>query len=178
MKAYLQLIGDGRALPVLIRKNCASRNSGQAAVEAVRQARTNDAFLPAWGSFKQAETNLLRSLPQSGSTLCFCEPNDRHHLQFSPEGGGCRKPWRRIVVTAIALERYRLRHKEYPARLSDLTPEFLSKLPIDFMDGKPLRYRPKDDGTYLLYSVGEDGKRRRRRWFSATKLRIGLQNLV
>ena len=26
------------------------------------------------------------------------------------------------------------------------------------MDGKPLRYRRKEDGTFWLYSVGENGK--------------------
>ncbi len=26
------------------------------------------------------------------------------------------------------------------------------------MDGQPLRYRPNADGTFLLYSVGENGK--------------------
>lgn len=26
------------------------------------------------------------------------------------------------------------------------------------MDGKPLRYQPRPDGTFLLYSVGEDGE--------------------
>jgi len=34
----------------------------------------------------------------------------------------------------------------------------LQKTPIDFMDGKPLRYRRREDGTFLLYSVGEDGQ--------------------
>jgi hypothetical protein len=28
---------------------------------------------------------------------------------------------------------------------------------MDVMDGKPLRYRLNPDGTFLLYSVGEDG---------------------
>jgi len=74
---------------------------------------------------------------------------------------------RRITVTAIALERYRRRHGKYPEQLPELTPEFLAKAPIDFMDGKPLRYRRKDDGTFLLYSVGEDGKDDGRRRFGA-----------
>src|SRR5262249_52975358 len=47
---------------------------------------------------------------------------------------------------------------KYPARLDDLAPAYLKEVPLDFMDGKPLRYRTKEDGTFLLYSVGEDGK--------------------
>ena len=65
---------------------------------------------------------------------------------------------RRMTVTAIALKRFRLRHGKYPAQLRELVPEFLPRPPIDLMDGKPLRYRQRDDGTFLLYSVGEDGK--------------------
>ncbi len=63
---------------------------------------------------------------------------------------------RRILITAIALERYRGKYGSYPNSLAQLTPEFL-KVPLpDFMDGQPLRYRPTTDGHFLLYSVGLD----------------------
>jgi hypothetical protein len=62
-----------------------------------------------------------------------------------------------IVRTAIALERYRLARHVYPKALRDLVPDLLHKVPIDCMDGHDLRYRLNPDGTYLLYSVGEDG---------------------
>lgn len=65
---------------------------------------------------------------------------------------------RRLVVTAIALRRYQLRHGKFPEKLAVLVPEFLPAEPRDFMDGQPLRYRLNADGTYLLYSIGEDGK--------------------
>jgi hypothetical protein len=64
---------------------------------------------------------------------------------------------RSMTICAIALKRYRLRHGDLPASLGVLVPEFLSSVPIDYMDGKPLRYRLNSDGTFLLYSVGEDG---------------------
>ena len=63
----------------------------------------------------------------------------------------------RIVVTAIALKRFQLQHGRFPATLAELTPAFLPAVIIDPFDGKPLKYRSNDDGTYLLYSVGEDG---------------------
>ena len=44
------------------------------------------------------------------------------------------------------------------SQLSELVPEILPSAPIDPMDGKPLRYRRNADGTFLLYSVGADGK--------------------
>ena len=65
---------------------------------------------------------------------------------------------RRIVVTAIALKRYQLRHGKLPETLNELAPEFFRSVPIDPFDGNPLRYHASADGTYLLYSVGEDGK--------------------
>ena len=64
---------------------------------------------------------------------------------------------RNVVITAIALKRYELRHHQLPATLDQLTPDLLQTVPIDCMDGQPLRYRPKADGTFLLYSVGENG---------------------
>ena len=63
----------------------------------------------------------------------------------------------RIAVAVIALERYRLRHKKFPASLNELVPEFVSEVPIDYMDGKPLRYR-LDGDQFVLWSVGPNGK--------------------
>ena len=34
----------------------------------------------------------------------------------------------------------------------------LPSVPFDPVDGQPLRYRAKPDGTFLLYSIGENGK--------------------
>jgi len=65
---------------------------------------------------------------------------------------------RQITVTAIALKRYQLKHGNYPPDLNSLVPEFVPAVPFDPVDGQPLRYRPKADGTYLLYSIGENGK--------------------
>ena len=63
---------------------------------------------------------------------------------------------RRLLITAIAIERFRSRHAMVPVTLSDLSPEFLKSIPVDFMDGQPLRYRAGPDGHYVLYSVGLD----------------------
>ena len=64
---------------------------------------------------------------------------------------------RRLLITAIALERYRLRHGDYPAELAALAPGFLKTVPADFTDSQPLRYRPTADGHFLLYALGLDG---------------------
>jgi hypothetical protein len=65
---------------------------------------------------------------------------------------------KRLLVQAIALERYRAKHHSYPSRLEELAPEFLSGPLLDFMDGGPARYRRDKDGHFVLYSVGLDGK--------------------
>ena len=63
---------------------------------------------------------------------------------------------RRILITAIALERHREKNGSYPRTLAALTPEFLKNPMPDFMDGQPLRYRLTEDGHFILYSVGLD----------------------
>jgi len=63
---------------------------------------------------------------------------------------------RQLAVAAIALKRYELRHGRLPGDLRELQPEFLRELPIDFYDGKPVRYRIEADGGFTLYSVGAD----------------------
>ena len=64
---------------------------------------------------------------------------------------------RRLIVTAIALERFAIQHKAYPPSLRDLVPAFLPAITMDFMDGQELRYQRGEDGRYVLYSVGLDG---------------------
>ncbi len=63
---------------------------------------------------------------------------------------------RRLIITALALERYRRRHGAYPHTLAELAPEFLKSGPTDFMDGQPLRYYLTDNQQFVLYSVGLD----------------------
>jgi hypothetical protein len=63
---------------------------------------------------------------------------------------------RRLLVTAIALERYRRLHGACPRTLATLVPELLDRPPVDFIDGQPLRYHPTPDGRFVLYSIGLD----------------------
>jgi len=64
---------------------------------------------------------------------------------------------RELAVVAIAIKRYQLRHGSAPSALGLLAPDFLAEVPLDRMDGKPLRYRLEPTGGFLLYSVGSDG---------------------
>lgn len=64
--------------------------------------------------------------------------------------------YRDATRVALAIERYRLRHRELPKSLDDLVPEFLPEVPLDPFDGKPLRYR-LEANEYKVYSIGTDG---------------------
>lgn len=65
---------------------------------------------------------------------------------------------RRLTVTVLALERYKLEAGGYPSSLQALIPRFLSAMPMDLMSAKPLCYHLDTDGTFTLHSVGEDGR--------------------
>jgi hypothetical protein len=61
----------------------------------------------------------------------------------------------RAAAAAIAVELYRRRRGELPESLEELVPEFLSKVPTDPFDGKPLRYLTHDV-DFVIYSIGHD----------------------
>ncbi len=65
---------------------------------------------------------------------------------------------RQQAITVLALERYRLKLNHYPDTLTQLIPDYLTKLPQDPMDGRPMRYRLNPDATFTLWSSGFDGK--------------------
>jgi len=61
------------------------------------------------------------------------------------------------VVIAIALELHKRRHGAWPASLDELVPGLLPAAPVDPLNGESLRYRLREDGRPVVYSVGEDG---------------------
>jgi hypothetical protein len=69
----------------------------------------------------------------------------------------------RNLQVAFALAAYRSDTGKYPAKLDDLAPKYLPKVPDDLFAGKALIYKPTDKG-YLFYSVGANGKDDEGRW--------------
>ena len=65
---------------------------------------------------------------------------------------------RGLVLTGIALERYRLKHGTTPRKLEALVPEFLPEVPKDIYDGQPLRYQVLPDGSPHVWSIWPSGK--------------------
>jgi hypothetical protein len=57
-----------------------------------------------------------------------------------------------------ALERFRLAHGEYPETLGALAPQFVAAIPHDVIGGQPPHYHRAADGTFMLYSVGWNGR--------------------
>jgi hypothetical protein len=66
---------------------------------------------------------------------------------------------------AFAMAAHRADHNRYPARLADLAPKYLPGVPDDLFNGKPLIYKPSEQG-YLFYSVGANGKDDGGRWLT------------
>jgi hypothetical protein len=63
----------------------------------------------------------------------------------------------RIAAAALAVERHRAKYGQTPASLEQTAPEFLTAVPSDPFDGKPLRYFRVGDDGYTLYSIGSNG---------------------
>jgi hypothetical protein len=49
------------------------------------------------------------------------------------------------AATAVACERFRLKHDRWPRDLAELTPTFLPAVPQNPFDGKPIGYRVLQD---------------------------------
>jgi hypothetical protein len=139
----------------------------QIALEALRALETNQLFLPVYNDVTNRTAALDSVNPVSQNWFLQISGMDQFQQLFSQffslnESVVRRvmaiEACRHIVITAIALKRYQLRHGNLPERLSELLPELLPSVPLDPVDGKPLRYRRNTDGTFLLYSVGADGK--------------------
>ncbi|HEY3856968.1 MAG TPA: hypothetical protein VGO67_21505 [Verrucomicrobiae bacterium] len=63
-----------------------------------------------------------------------------------------------LAAIGCALERYRLKHGNYPENLSALAPEYLPAIPKDLIMDQPLKYHLTANGTFILYSVGWNNK--------------------
>ena len=72
----------------------------------------------------------------------YCALPDRVALARARQG---------IVETLFAVRRFVQRESRLPAKLDELVPRYLEKLPIDPFSGEPLRF---DSARSIIYSVG------------------------
>lgn len=63
-----------------------------------------------------------------------------------------------LAVVAIALERYYLRHKDYPPSLDALVPEYATILPLDIASQAPFKYERQSADSFRLWSIGWNQK--------------------
>ncbi len=94
-------------------------------------------------------------LPRQGQTA-FLQFNGIWQLLANVNVNRAREEaFYRVADAAMALAECRISHRgAWPERLQDLVPAFLKSVPIDPLDGQPLRYRPASFQGMLLYSVG------------------------
>ncbi len=55
---------------------------------------------------------------------------------------------------AIAIERFEIKRGLPPKSLTELAPDFIARVPDDIYSAKPMIYRRKEGGGFVLYSVG------------------------
>lgn len=135
--------------------------------ENARQAETKSEFLTLLQQqqFNLEKLGFVQGSDKLSNPLLLMEQPDLHSMLSDSviTLSGCLKKVmnietvRSMTITAITLKRYQLKHGNYPVDLNSLVPEFFSTVPLDPVDGQPLRYRRNPDGTFLLYSVGENG---------------------
>jgi len=138
----------------------------QVLTDTMRQIATNGVFRDALSNQDAELERLGISKLNSSFDTIFTGKTDYHNLMSESVVSLTRlshkvmsvEAAREAAITAIALKRYQLKHGNFPADLTALVPEFVSAIPRDPVDGQPLRYRRNADGTFLLYSVGENGK--------------------
>ena len=63
-----------------------------------------------------------------------------------------------LARLAIALRMHEARHSALPDSLSGIDRDLLDSAPIDPWSGEPYRYAPGDDGSFLLYGVGQNDR--------------------
>ena len=61
-----------------------------------------------------------------------------------------------LAATALAIRWYQVEHNnQFPKSLDELIPKYLPAVPIDYLDGKPIRYRA-DGAKPMIWSVGQN----------------------
>lgn len=144
----------------------------QELIEALRKAQLSSSWLEVREVSKRQSENIRSSVKKShdGGFASLGRRMDRLQVLYSFFTNAYLPNNKRVIRwfsrhdatvtltrTAVALKRYQLRQGRYPERLDQLVPDFLSAVPIDPMVGQPLRYRLNANGTFTLYSVGDNG---------------------
>ena len=132
----------------------ANDESSQAAINAVRQAKSAGNLRRLVKEFEQSRAGIKARHPSANKWLDYSAADtlDRFLVRIRTV-----EIERSLLIAAIALKRYELKQGQYPDTLDVLSPAFTAEPPRDPMDGQPLRYRRETEGGFWLYSIGENG---------------------
>jgi hypothetical protein len=83
--------------------------------------------------------------------------NNRAAVKKTEERHNTAIAHERLLMAELALCCYKFEKGVPPARLEDLVPNYLSRVPQDPFSAKPMIYRPRGGIDDLVYSVGPDG---------------------
>lgn len=131
----------------------------QSALELAREAERKRSFVAVQAKLslheKQVESALQSSMGRvrlqvsmTSGVMEITESGVQRFYRFETR--------RELTLAALALELHRRKHGRHPESFSGLVPEFLPAVPVDWMDGQPLRYRLNSDGSFALWSVGDN----------------------
>jgi hypothetical protein len=124
----------------------------QEGINAIHQSRNHHELLSRWDQIEKVFGPLCQSqkykIAGATGTLKILNSYFRKLRRMQTDA--------QLVIAAVALKRFEMRNRRFPNSLAELVPAFLPQVPVDFMDGNPLRYRLNTNGAYLLYSVGDD----------------------
>jgi hypothetical protein len=151
-----ELAGSGLAATV------ADRRQMQAKLDELMSLKASDLERPYWErpqtSAYAAELERLNSTPslrkRFSPLLAILNLTSNTPMQRETDDYGMLTiSDRDAALVAIALELYHRREGKWPARLEQLVPGLLPRVPVDQFDGKPLRYL-LIEGRPSVYSVG------------------------
>ncbi len=115
-------------------------------VDAMMAKMDQEPTILTWGEGEDAEA-ATDALIDAG------RPSELAHIRQMVVASGEFTARRVALDVAIALERYRMDHGEYPGELEALVPAYLDEVPADPFDGEPMRYLLTGDAA-VVYSVG------------------------
>ena len=119
-------------------------------LEAARTMEQRGYLLP---GLKELDANL----EAMGSYEGYLMGDTRTLVRNSLVRLGSARIARQLALTACALQRSKRQTGRYPGTLKELVPQYLAEIPLDPVDGAAVRYRPNANGSFLLYSVGDNG---------------------